>query len=66
MKTKDIRQLTLDDVRLRIEETRKQIVELRLQKATKKLTNLAAVQTARRTLARLLTIESEEQRKSGK
>ena len=66
MKTKEIRQLTQDDMKLRIDETRKQIVELRMQRATNKLTNVAAMRTARKTLARLLTIESEEQRKSSK
>jgi large subunit ribosomal protein L29 len=67
MKTKEIRQLTEEDMKLRIDETRQQIVESRMQKATNKLTNVASMRTARKTLARLLTIESEETRKkSGK
>ena len=66
MKTKEIRQLSGDDINLRIGETRQQIVEFRLQRATNKLTNVASVRTARKTLARLLTIESEERKKSGK
>ena len=66
MKTKEIRQLSVDDINLRIGEARQQIVEYRLQRATNKLTNLAVVRTARKTLARLLTIESEERKKSGK
>jgi ribosomal protein L29 len=66
MKTKEIRQLSEDDIKLRIDETRQQIVEHRLQRATNKLTNVAAMRAARKTLARLLTIESEEREKSGK
>ena len=66
MKTKEIRQLSQDDLKLRIGETRQQIVESRLQRATNKLTNVATMRTARKTLARLLTIESEEREKSGK
>lgn len=66
MKAKEIRQLTEDDMQLRIYETRKQIVEFRMQRATNKLTNIAAVRTARKTLARLLTIAGEERKKSGK
>jgi large subunit ribosomal protein L29 len=66
MKTKEIRQLTEDDMKLRIDETRKQIVELRMQRASNKLTNVAAMRTSRKTLARLLTIENEERKKSGK
>ena len=66
MRTKEIRQLSEDDIRLRIDEARKQIVECRLQRASNKLTNVASMRTARKTLARLLTIESEERKKSGK
>jgi ribosomal protein L29 len=66
VKTNEIRQLTPADMKLRIDETRKQILELRLQKASKKLTNVASVRVARKTLARLLTIETEEGKKSGK
>ena len=60
MKTKEIRQLSTEDLKLRIQETRKQIVQYRVQKSTGKLTNTAAMRTARKTLARLLTIEGQE------
>ncbi len=66
MKTKEIRQLSEDDMKLRIDETRTQIVEYRLQRASNKLTNVAIMRAARKTLARLLTIECEEKNKSGK
>jgi large subunit ribosomal protein L29 len=66
MKTKEIRQLTEADLKLRIDETRKQIVENRLNRASNKLTNVASMRTARKTLARLLTIEGEERIKAGK
>ena len=66
MKAKEIRQLSEDDLRLRIDETRTQIVGNRLQRASNKLTNVASLRAERKTLARLLTIESEERKKSGK
>ena len=42
MKIKEIRQLSEEDMKLRIDETRKQIVEYRMQRATNKLTNVAS------------------------
>jgi large subunit ribosomal protein L29 len=60
MKIKEIRELSEDDIKLRIDETRKQIVEQRFQKATSKLTNVSLMRTSRKTLARLLTIQTEK------
>ena len=60
MKTKDIRNLSADDITIQIGETRKQIVEHRFARATAKLTNIAAIRQARKTLARLLTIQTEQ------
>lgn len=64
MKTKEIRNLALEEMEVRIADTRKQIVENRFQQATNKLTNLAAIRQARKTLARLLTIQTEEMNKA--
>ncbi len=60
MKTKEIRDLALEEMEVRIADTRRQIVENRFQRATNKLTNVAAIRQARKTLARLLTIQTEE------
>ncbi len=60
MKTKEIRELSADDITMQIAKTRMQIVEHRFQQATAKLTNIAAIRQARKTLARLLTIQTEQ------
>jgi len=66
MKTKEIRELAAEEITARIYDTRKQIVENRFQQATAKLTNVAAIRQARKTLARLLTIQTEQERASKK
>ncbi len=66
MKTKEIRQLGAEEITARIYETRKQIVENRFQQATAKLTNVAAIRQARKTLARLLTIQTEQSKANTK
>jgi large subunit ribosomal protein L29 len=60
MKTKEIRDLALEEMEVRIADTRLQIVENRFKQATNKLTNVAVIRQARKTLARLLTIQTEE------
>lgn len=64
MKTKEIRDLSLEEMEARIGETRRQIVENRFQRAANKLTNVSAIRQARKTLARLLTIQTEEMNKA--
>jgi len=51
----------MEELKARIDETRKQIVELRFQLAVRKLDNPAKLRTARKTLAKLLTIQTEKQ-----
>ena len=60
MKVREIRELNHDDMRSRIEDTRKSIVELRFQLAMRKLESPAKLRQARKQLARLLTIQSEK------
>lgn len=62
MKVKEMRELSAEEMKMRIGETRKQIVENRFQRAASKLTNLASIKQTRKTLARLLTIQSEKER----
>ena len=66
MKTKEIRDLAPEEMDVRIADTRRQIVENRFHRATNKLTNVAAIRQARKTLARLLTIQTEEMNKKAK
>ncbi|HEY9787337.1 MAG TPA: 50S ribosomal protein L29 [Candidatus Obscuribacterales bacterium] len=60
MRVREMRELTLEEVKTRIDETRKEIVELRFQLAVRKLESPAKLRTARRKLARLLTIQGEQ------
>lgn len=64
MKVKEARELKMEEIQARIDETRKQIVELRFQLAVRKLESPAKLRTARKTLARLLTIQSEKEKAS--
>jgi large subunit ribosomal protein L29 len=66
MKVKEIRELQSEDVKTKIVDARKQIVELRFQLATRKLESPAKLRTAKKTLARLLTIQTETEAKAKK
>jgi large subunit ribosomal protein L29 len=60
MKVKEIRELAQEDLKNKIDDTRKQILEMRFQLATRKLDSPAKLRTARKTLARLLTIRGQK------
>ena len=60
MKVKEIREFTTEELQSRINETRKEIVELRFQHALRKLENQAKLPQSRKLLSRLLTIQSEK------
>jgi large subunit ribosomal protein L29 len=65
MRVKEIRELPTEDLKNKIDDTRKQLLEMRFQLATRKLDSPAKLRTARKTLARLLTIKSEKEDKKG-
>ena len=60
MKVREIRELNHDDMKSRIEDTRKSLVDLRFQLAMRKLDSPAKLRQTRKLLARLLTIQSEK------
>jgi large subunit ribosomal protein L29 len=60
MKVREIRELNQEDVNIKIAETRKSILEMRFQLATRKLESPAKLRQARKQLARLLTIQTEQ------
>lgn len=62
MRVREMRELTAEEIKTRIDETRKEIVELRFQLAVRKLESPAKLGAARRRLAQLLTIQSERKR----
>jgi large subunit ribosomal protein L29 len=65
MRVKEIRELPTEDLKNKIDDTRKQILEMRFQLATRKLDSPAKLRTARKTLARLLTIRSQKEDNKG-
>jgi large subunit ribosomal protein L29 len=63
MKVREIRDLSPEDVKARINDTRREMVELRFQMAAHKLESPARLRLARRQLSRLLTIQTEAGKK---
>jgi large subunit ribosomal protein L29 len=55
-----MRELTAEEIRTRIDESRKELLELRFQHAARKLENPAKLRVTRKRLAKLLTIETEK------
>lgn len=65
MRLREMRELTLEELKARIDDTRKEVVELRFQLAQRKLENTAKLRTQRKKLAQLLTVETEKQGNRG-
>lgn len=65
MKVKEMRELSKEELSGRIDETRKNLVEMRFQLAMRKLENPAKLRTTRRQLAQLLTIQTEKEAVKG-
>ncbi|OFW14946.1 MAG: 50S ribosomal protein L29 [Acidobacteria bacterium RIFCSPLOWO2_12_FULL_67_14] len=61
MKPAEIRELTLDDLRARVQELGDQIFRLRIQKSMGQLEAPAKVRQVRRDLARIRTILREKE-----
>lgn len=63
MRVREMRELSAEDISARIDETRKEIVELRFQLAARKLESPARLRQSRKRLSQLLTVQSERARK---
>jgi large subunit ribosomal protein L29 len=61
-KTSELRELSLEDLRLRARDLDDQTFRLRLQKSAGQLESPAKVRTSRRELARVKTIIREKER----
>jgi large subunit ribosomal protein L29 len=59
LRASEIRELTADELERKLEETRQELFNLRFQHATGALDNTAALQRAKRDIARLLTLANE-------
>lgn len=61
MKIFEIRQMTDEELRKRIEEEENNLVDLRFALATKQLTNTAKIKLTRRDIARMKTVLKERE-----
>ena len=56
MKTNEIRELTSDEIKKRLDDAREEIMRLRFRQATGELTDTSQIRLTRRTIARFVTI----------
>jgi large subunit ribosomal protein L29 len=61
MRARQLRDLTDDELRRRLAETRQELFNLRFQSATGALENSARLRLAKREIARILTITHERE-----
>ena len=60
--TTEVRKLTDEDIKQQIKDTRRELFDLRFQRATRQLTETPRFKKARVQLAQLLTIQTERSR----
>ena len=61
MKTKDIRELSVEETRKHIRDFRDELVKLRVQKEAARVENPARIRVLRRSIARYTTILNEKE-----
>jgi large subunit ribosomal protein L29 len=61
MRARDLRDLTDDELDLKMAETRQELFNLRFQSATGALENSARLRHAKREIARILTVRHERE-----
>ncbi len=62
MKARELRDLTNEELEEKMGETRKELFNLRFQSATGALENSARLRSAKREIARILTVKTERER----
>ena len=62
MRSREIRELTVDELDRRMAETRQELFNLHFQTATGVLENSARLRHAKREIARMLTVKNERER----
>jgi large subunit ribosomal protein L29 len=60
MKVRELIDLNVEELQTKIVDQRKQIVDMRFQLAMRKLESPAKLRTAKKTLARMLTIQTQK------
>ncbi len=66
MKARQLRDLTDDELRQKLADTRQELFNLRFQSATGALENPARLRLAKREIARLLTLRHERETAAGR
>jgi large subunit ribosomal protein L29 len=61
LRARELRDLTDDELELRLAETRQELFNLRFQGATGALENTARLKLAKREIARILTVRNERE-----
>ncbi len=64
MKAKDIRELSAEEIQIRIAEKKEELFKLRFQNAMGQLENTTSLSTVRKDIARLNTILTEKGRQA--
>lgn len=64
MKAEEVRALSNDEIRSRVDEAREEIMNLRFQQATGELVDYTRLKYTRRDVARMLTILKERENES--
>jgi large subunit ribosomal protein L29 len=64
MSTKELRELSPEELRVKEGELRQELMNLRFQHATRQLQNTARINLARREIARVLTVLGQVERKA--
>jgi large subunit ribosomal protein L29 len=62
MADKELRDLTTDELRSRLNDAREELMKLRFQQATGELTDHTRLRYTRRSIARLITLINERER----
>ena len=60
MKAKEIRELSSDDLSVKLKEARAELFNLRFQMATSQLDNTARVKAVKRDIARAMTVLTQQ------
>ena len=61
-KKKDLRSLSLEELRVQVNDTHEELMNLRFQMATGELTDYTRLRQTRRLVARMLTVLAEQER----
>ena len=64
IKPRAMRDMSMDEIRLRIDELREGLFQMRFRNTLKQLDNPLKIRTSRREMARLITVLSEKERES--